>query len=83
MLSMLGKDDAHRLLQKLYGNHVCVQCARESIAPEPVQSITSAAQLAVMMGRDMTPVLIMLRHLSATRRASPEATERLVLGGHS
>ena len=83
MLSMLGKDDAHRLLQRLYGNHVCVQCARESIAPEPVQSITSAAQLAFTMGRDMTPVLIMLRHLSATRRASTEAKEHLVLGGHS
>jgi transcriptional regulator with XRE-family HTH domain len=77
VLSVLGKDDAHHLLEKLYGNNVCAQCAGESIAPEPVQSITSAAKQAFTMGRDMTPVLIMLRHLSATRRAAAsEATER-------
>jgi transcriptional regulator with XRE-family HTH domain len=77
VLSVLGKDDAHHLLEKLYGNNVCAQCAKESIAPEPVQSITSAAKQAFTMGRDMTPVLIMLRHLSATRRAvASEATER-------
>jgi transcriptional regulator with XRE-family HTH domain len=77
VLSVLGKDDAHHLLEKLYGNNVCAQCAEESIAPEPIQSITSAAQQAFTMGRDMTPVLIMLRHLSATRRAvASEATER-------
>ena len=73
MLSLLGKDDAHRLLKKLYGNNVCAQCAEEKIAPEPVQSITTAAQQAFILGRDMTPVLIMLRHLSATRRASAES----------
>jgi transcriptional regulator with XRE-family HTH domain len=84
VLSLLGKTDAHLLLQKLYGNNVCAQCAGETLAPEPVQSITTAAQQAFTMGRDMTPVLVMLRHLSATRRAAiPEATERAVRGGHS
>lgn len=80
LLSMLGKDDAHRLLTKLYGNQNCAQCAGEQLTPEPVQSITTAAQQAFILGRDMTPVLVMLRHLSATRRAAaaaaPEATER-------
>jgi transcriptional regulator with XRE-family HTH domain len=95
ILSLLGKDDAHRLLKKLYGNSLCAQCERETITPEPVQSITTAAQQAFTLGRDMTPVLIMLRHLSATRRdaaaagttantpAAPEATERALHGGHS
>jgi transcriptional regulator with XRE-family HTH domain len=87
LLSLLGKDDAHRLLKKLYGNQCCAQCAGETIAPEPVQSITTAAQAAFTMGRDMTPVLVMLRHLSATRRATAaattEAAERTAHGGHS
>jgi transcriptional regulator with XRE-family HTH domain len=84
ILSLLGKTDAHLLLKKLYGKNVCAQCAGETIAPEPVQSITTAAQQAFTMGRDMTPVLVMLRHLSATRRAIPEATtERATRGGHS
>jgi len=75
VLSLLGKTDADLLLRKLYGNTVCPHCAGETIAPEPVQSITTAAQQAFTLGRDMTPVLVMLRHLSATRRAS--ATESL------
>jgi hypothetical protein len=89
MLSMLGKDDAHRLLKKLYGNQFCAQCAGETIVPEPVQSITTAAQAAFVMGRDMTPVLVMLRHLSATRRragatVSEQAEPKRALpGGHS
>jgi transcriptional regulator with XRE-family HTH domain len=87
ILSLLGKTDAHLLLKKLYGNNVCAECAGETLAPEPVQSITVAAQQAFTMGRDMTPVLVMLRHLSATRRAIPEAaattTERAARGGHS
>ena len=50
---------------------------------QPVQSITIAAQQAFTLGRDMTPVLVMLRHLSATRRAASEATtERAARGGH-
>src|SRR5215212_9636612 len=44
VLSLLGKDDAHRLLQKLYGNNVCAQCAKEAVAPEPIESITIAAR---------------------------------------
>ena len=86
VLSVLGKDDAHHLLKKLYGNNVCAQCAEETLAPEAVQSITTAAQQAFTMGRDMTPVLVMLRHLSATRRAAavaPDAAERVTHGGHS
>ena len=86
ILSLLGKDDAHHLLKKLYGNNLCAKCAEEQIAPEPVQSITTAAQQAFIMGRDMTPVLVMLRHLSATRRAAAtatEAAERAARGGHS
>jgi transcriptional regulator with XRE-family HTH domain len=68
ILSLIGKTDAHLLLKKLYGNNVCSECAGETIAPEPVQSITTAAQQAFILGRDVTPVLVMLRHLSATRR---------------
>src|SRR4051812_16016983 len=73
VLSLLGKEDAHHLLKKLYGNNICSLCAGESITPEPVQSITTAAQQAFVLGRDVTPVLVMLRHLSATRRPATEA----------
>jgi transcriptional regulator with XRE-family HTH domain len=83
LLSLLGKDDAHHLLKKLYGNNLCAQCAKETVVPEPVQSITTAAQQAFTLGRDMTPVLVMLRHLSATRRAPAESPERAPHGGHS
>ncbi|HKC66037.1 MAG TPA: helix-turn-helix transcriptional regulator [Pyrinomonadaceae bacterium] len=84
ILSLLGKEDAHHLLKKLYGNSLCAQCAGESATPEPVQSITTAAQQAFTLGRDMTPVLVMLRHLSTTRRATTETTtERAARTGHS
>ena len=85
ILSILGKDDAHRLLKKLYGGSVCAKCAGEMATPEPVESITTAAHQAFTMGRDMTPVLVMLRHLSASRRApTPESKpERAARGGHS
>ncbi|MDT5061800.1 MAG: hypothetical protein QOH63_2259 [Acidobacteriota bacterium] len=76
ILSLVGKADAHLLLKKLYGNNVCAECAGETIAPEPVQSITTAAQQAFVLGRDVTPVLVMLRHLSATRRDAAQAAER-------
>ena len=81
VLSVLGKDDAHHLLKKLYGNNICAKCGEEQLAPEPVQSITTAARQAFTLGRDMTPVLVMLRHLSNTRRtaaaaATTESTER-------
>jgi hypothetical protein len=84
VLSLLGKDDAHRLLKKLYGNNVCALCAKEAVAPEPIESITSAARQAFTMGRDMTPVLVMLKHLATERRpAADAAAERNVRGGHS
>jgi DNA-binding Xre family transcriptional regulator len=83
ILSLLGKDDSHRLLKKLYGNNVCTQCSSDAVAPEAVQTITTAAQQAFIMGRDMTPVLVMLRHLATARRATPDAAERATRGGHS
>ena len=84
VLSLLGKDDAHLLLKKLYGNNVCAQCAEEAVAPEPVESITIAARQAFTMGRDMTPVLVMLKHLATARRpAADAAAERNARGGHS
>ena len=72
VLTLLGKTDAHNLLQKLYGNDVCAKCAKETVTPEPVQWITTAAQQAFTLGRDVSPVLMLLRHLSATRRAMPD-----------
>ncbi len=85
VLSLLGKDDAHRLLKKLYGNNVCAQCAKEAVAPEPIESITIAARQAFTMGRDMTPVLVMLKHLATERRPAADAgaAERATRGGHS
>jgi transcriptional regulator with XRE-family HTH domain len=68
MLSLLGKEDAHMLLVKLYGNNTCSRCNERESAPEPVNSITTAAQRAYTLGRDVSPALILLRHLSATRR---------------
>lgn len=68
ILSLLGKRDAHMLLVKLYGNNTCARCNARESAPEPVNSITSAAQQAYTLGRDVSPALILLRHLSATRR---------------
>ncbi|HEX8143877.1 MAG TPA: helix-turn-helix transcriptional regulator [Pyrinomonadaceae bacterium] len=68
VLSLLGKDDAHSLLQRLYGNNLCAKCAEATVTPEPVQWITTAAQQAFRLGRDVSPVLTLLRHLSAARR---------------
>ncbi len=76
ILTLLGKEDAHRLLEKLYGNNICTQCAKEPVAPEPVRWITNAAQQAFTLGRDVSPVLVLLRHLSATRRAVSTDGER-------
>lgn len=83
ILSLLGKEDAHHLLKRLYGNNLCAECAGETAIPEPVQSITTAAQQAFTLGRDMTPVLVMLRHLSTTRRATETTKEHAASGGHS
>lgn len=76
VLTLLGKDDAHRLLEKLYGNNLCTKCAGEPVAPEPVRWITNAAQQAYTLGRDVSPVLMLLRHLSAARRAARSDGER-------
>lgn len=68
ILSLLGKRDAHLLLLKLYGNSTCSRCNERESAPEPVNSIMTAAHRAYTLGRDVSPALILLRHLSATRR---------------
>ena len=68
ILSLLDKMEAHHLLQKLYGNSVCSRCSERETEPEPVHSITTAAQRAYTLGRDVSPALILLRHLSAMRR---------------
>jgi transcriptional regulator with XRE-family HTH domain len=71
ILSMLGKDDSHALLQRLYGNNVCAACGRDATEPEPVRRLAQAAQQAVTLGRDISPAISLLRHLSATRRVGP------------
>jgi DNA-binding Xre family transcriptional regulator len=82
VLTLLGKSDAHILLKKHYGNKVCVQCAGENITPEEVRWITSAAEQAFTLGRDVSPVLLLLRHLTTERRTHADA-ERAIAGGHS
>lgn len=77
VLTLLGKDDAHSLLQKLYGNEVCAECGTEALTPEPVRWITNAAQQAFTMGRDVSPVLTLLRHLSAARRTASDSSAPL------
>ncbi|MGB7923402.1 MAG: helix-turn-helix transcriptional regulator [Pyrinomonadaceae bacterium] len=69
ILSLLGKTDTHNLLKTLYGNNLCSECAREPVAPEPVRWITTAAQQAFTLGRDIAPVLVLLRHLSVARKS--------------
>ncbi|MGB9181238.1 MAG: helix-turn-helix transcriptional regulator [Pyrinomonadaceae bacterium] len=81
VLMMLGKDDTHLLLKRLYGSNVCSQCAGESFTPEPVRWITDAAQQAFTLGRDVSPVITLLRHLSAERRDHSE-TELAVRVAH-
>jgi transcriptional regulator with XRE-family HTH domain len=73
ILSLLGKSEAHHLLQRLYGNNLCSKCSEERVTPEPVQSITTAAQQAFTLGRDVSPVLMLLRQLSTARRPGTEA----------
>ncbi|HEY0544305.1 MAG TPA: helix-turn-helix transcriptional regulator [Pyrinomonadaceae bacterium] len=82
ILTVLGKTDAHILLKKLYGNNVCAQCAGENVTPEPVRWITRAAEQAFTLGRDVSPVLMLLQHLSTARRTQAEG-ERILIGGHS
>ena len=83
ILTLLGKTDAHILIKKLYGNNVCAQCSGDvSVTPEPVRWITRAAEQAFTLGRDVSPVLMLLQHLSTARRTQAEA-ERILIGGHS
>lgn len=87
ILSLLGKTDAHVLIKKLYGNNVCAQCEGENVTPDAVRWITRAAEQAFTLGRDVSPVLLLLQHLSAARRpnAAPAVAdaERLAIHGHS
>jgi transcriptional regulator with XRE-family HTH domain len=80
VLSLLGKTEAHHLLQRLYGNKLCAKCAEETVTPEPVQWITTAAQQAFTLGRDVSPVLMLLRQLSTARRPGSEANPALLKG---
>lgn len=82
ILTLLGKTDAHILLKKVYGNNVCAQCAGENITPEQVRWITTAATRAFTLGRDVSPVLMLLQRLSTARRSHAEA-DRALTGGHS
>jgi transcriptional regulator with XRE-family HTH domain len=68
ILRLLGREDADILLQKLYGNQRCAQCNEETLETEPIRSIMQAAQKASTLGRDLSPVLSLLRHLGTTRR---------------
>ncbi len=68
VLTLLGKTDAHNLLQRLYGNNVCAECGGTGLTPEPVQWIMTAAHQAHTLGRDVSPVLTLLRQLSTTRK---------------
>jgi transcriptional regulator with XRE-family HTH domain len=70
VLRLLGREDADILLQKLYGNERCAQCHEQTLEPEPVRSITQAAQRAATLGRDLSPVLSLLRHLGMNRRSA-------------
>ena len=83
ILTLLGKTDAHILIKKLYGNNVCAQCAGENVTPEPVRWITKAAEQAFTLGRDVSPVLMLLQHLSMARRTATEAERLAIRGGHS
>lgn len=82
ILTLLGKTDAHILLEKLYGNNVCATCTGENITPEQVRWITTAAERAFTLGRDVSPVLMLLQNLSTARRTHVES-ERALAGGHS
>lgn len=83
ILRLLGKSDAHILIKKLYGNNVCAQCSGENVTPEPVRWITRAAEQAFTLGRDVSPVLMLLQHLSTQRRTPNVDAERILIGGHS
>jgi DNA-binding Xre family transcriptional regulator len=82
ILTLLGKSDAHILIKKLYGNNICATCEGENITPDQVRWITTAAERAFTMGRDVSPVLMLLQQLSTARRSHADG-ERALAGGHS
>jgi transcriptional regulator with XRE-family HTH domain len=80
ILGLLGKEDADDLLQRLYSNQICGKCESGAPLSEPVVTVTDAAREALSLGRDLTPVLSLLRHLSSTRRRRdlpPEDTTKV------
>jgi transcriptional regulator with XRE-family HTH domain len=93
ILMLLGKTDLHALLIRLYGQETFTRIEpKEEVAsaitpqpqedaPEPVRWIAEAANRAHEMGRDISPAIILLRHLSAERRRPIEP--KAVQGGHS
>lgn len=54
----------------------------EKEVPEPVRWIAEAAHRAHVMGRDISPAIILLRHLSAERRI-PRESPAAMQGAHS
>lgn len=94
ILMLLGKTDLHGLLIRLYGQEVFTraetkeetvhgtpQTQQKEETPEPVRWIAEAANRAHTMGRDISPAIVLLRHLSAERRRPLEP--KAVQGGHS
>lgn len=94
ILMLLGKTELHALLIRLYGQETFVRTeAKEETVmetpqtqspvneeqPEPVRWIAEAANRAHSMGRDISPAIVLLRHLSAERRRRPA----IIAQGHS
>jgi hypothetical protein len=96
ILMLLGKTELHALLIRLYGqetftrhepkqetavNTTAPQPEPKEEVPEPVRWIAEAANRAHSLGRDISPAIVLLRHLSAVRRRplEPKAAQ----GGHS
>lgn len=94
ILMLLGKTELHALLIRLYGQETFVRTeVKEEMAketpqaetpaneeqPEPVRWIAEAANRAHSLGRDISPAIVLLRHLSAERRRKPV----VVQGGHA
>ncbi|GEM_PF-1878587 len=93
ILMLLGKTELHALMIRLYGQETFTRIkAIEEVAPapiedvnedspEPVRWVAEAASRAHSLGRDISPAIVLLRHLSAERRRplEPKAAQ----GGHS
>jgi len=92
VLMLLGKTELHALLIRLYGQETFTHIeAKEEMVPvekvelneetpEPVRWIAEAANRAHSLGRDISPAIALLRHLSAERRRPIEP--KAVQGGH-